>query len=114
MSPAERDLVYVGHMLDLARKAAQRTGGLPRQEFDRNEDVQMVLTHLIQNIGESARRVSADFQAAHPEVPWHRIVGMRDKIVHDYLDVDTNIVWDVATVELPRLVPVLERLARDA
>lgn len=113
MPPPERDQVYVGHMLDLARKAAQKTAGVSRSEYDRDEDLQMVLTHLIQTIGESARRVSPGYQSAHPEIPWHRIVGMRHKIVHDYLDVDTGIVWDVATVELSRLIPTLERLAQN-
>jgi uncharacterized protein with HEPN domain len=114
MSPPDRDQVYVGHMLELAQKAVQRTVGLSRADYERNEDLQMVLTHLIQNLGESARRVSAEYQHAHPEIPWHSIIGMRHKIVHDYLDVDHYIVWDVATVELGRLMPALERLVRDA
>jgi uncharacterized protein with HEPN domain len=97
-------------MLELAQKAAQKTIGLSRAEYDHNEDIQMVLTHLIQNLGESARRVSPEFQHAHPEVPWHNS-GMRHKIVHDYLDFDTGIVWDVATVELARLLSALGRLA---
>ncbi len=114
MLPLDRDQVYIGHMLDLARKAVQKTSGISKEDYDRNEDLQMILTHLIQTIGESARRVSPGYQAAHPEIPWHHIIGMRHKIVHDYLDVDPNIVWDVATVELPRLIPVLERLAQGA
>ncbi|MFO7651031.1 MAG: HepT-like ribonuclease domain-containing protein [bacterium] len=114
MPPPERDAVYVGHMLDLARKAAQRAAGTTKEDYDRDEDLQMVLTHLVQTIGESARRVSPAYQSAHPEVPWHRIIGMRHKIVHDYLDVDTDIVWDVAAVELPHLVPALERLVHNS
>jgi len=114
MPQSDRDRVYLGHMLDLARKAVQKSAVVSRAEYDRDEDLQMVLTHLIQTIGESARRVSLEYQTAHPEVPWHRIIGMRHKLVHDYLDVDTNIVWDVATVELPLLLPVLERLAAEA
>jgi uncharacterized protein with HEPN domain len=113
MPPPERDSVYVGHMLDLARKAAQKAAGTSKGEYDRDEDLQIILTHLVQTIGESARRVSSEYQSAHPEIPWHRIIGMRHKIVHDYLDVDTDIVWDVASVELPRLVPALERLVSE-
>lgn len=112
MLPSDRDQVYIGHMLDLARKAVQKTGGISKEDYDCNEDLQMILTHLIQTIGESARRISSSYQAAHPEIPWHHIIGMRHKIVHDYLDVDPDIVWDVATVELPRLIPVLERLVQ--
>jgi uncharacterized protein with HEPN domain len=103
MPPSDRDQVYVGHMLDLALKAEQKTTGLTRSEYDRDEDLQ---------IGESARRVSVDYQSAHPEIPWHSIIGMRHKIVHDYLNVDPDIVWDVATVELPHLIPNLSRLVQ--
>jgi len=46
----------------------------------------------------------------HPEVPWNEIIGMRHKIVHDYLRVDEDIIWQVATVDLPRLVQTLDRL----
>jgi len=110
MQQSERDAVYVGHMLDLCRKVADRTRGVSRDDYDRDEDLQIILTHLIQNLGESARRVSSEYQAAHPEIPWHHIIGMRHKIVHDYLDVDYTIVWDVAAGELPRLIPMLEPL----
>jgi len=54
--------------------------------------------------------VSAETRDAHPEVPWADIVGMRSKIVHDYMNVDEDIVWEVASRDLPTLVAALERL----
>ena len=56
--------------------------------------------------------MSPAFQQAHPQVPWQKIIGMRHKVVHDYLHVDYDIVWDVATVNLPPLVTELERSLR--
>ena len=67
-------------------------------------------THLVQIIGEAATRVSREFTETHPEIPWAEITGMRHKVVHDYLGVDEDIVWQVATVDLPSLVAVLEPL----
>lgn len=87
------DFVHVGHMVDLARKARQLVGDHDREAYDADEALQYALVHLVQTIGEAARHVSADGRAAHPEIPWHRIVGMRHRIVHDYLNVDTDIVW---------------------
>jgi uncharacterized protein with HEPN domain len=112
MSP--RDLVYVGHMLDMARKAVEKTTGLTRDAYDRDENLRLALTHLIQVIGEAARNVSRAFCEEHPEIPWVEIVGMRDKVVHDYLGVDEDIVWQVVTDDLPRLHPVLRELARSS
>jgi uncharacterized protein with HEPN domain len=61
-------------------------------------------------IGEAARQVSRDFTVTHPEVPWENIIGMRHKVVHDYLGVDEDIVWQVVTGDLPKLVESLEPL----
>jgi uncharacterized protein with HEPN domain len=94
------DVVYVGHMLDLARKIAAKTTGVRREEFDGDENLRLALAHLLQTIGEAARRVSREFQCAHPEIPWGGIVGMRHKVVHDYMDVDEDVVWKTSVEEV--------------
>jgi uncharacterized protein with HEPN domain len=104
------DLVYVRHMLDTARSVVGKVRGMSQPDFDASDDLRLALTHLIQTIGESARRVSPAFQQAHPEVPWKKMIGMRHKVVHDYLEIDFEIVWDVATVKLPPLVVELEKI----
>ena len=103
------DLVYAGHMLDTARKAASKVVGKTRAEYDQDENLRLALAPLIQSLGEAARRVSAAFQQAHPEIPWKQIVGMRHKVVHDYLHVDYDIVWAVVTADLPPLIADLDK-----
>jgi uncharacterized protein with HEPN domain len=102
------DFVYTGHMLDTARKATSKILGKTRAEYDQDENLRLALAHLIQTLGEAARRVSPAFQLAHPEVPWKQIVGMRHRVVHDYLHVDYDIVWAVVTTDLPPLIAQLE------
>ena len=68
------------------------------------------MIHLIQTIGEAARQVSRNFCDDHPEIRWADIVGMRHKVVHDYLGVDDDIVWQVTTDDMPKLVTSLEGL----
>jgi len=104
------DIVYVGHMLDTARLIAGKVAGKTRAEFDADENLRLALAHLIQTMGEAARRVSPPFQQTHPHLPWRKIIGMRHKVVHDYLHVDFDIVWDVATVNVPPLVTQLEEI----
>lgn len=103
------DLVYAGHMLDTALLAAGKVLGKTRTEYDLDENLRMALAHLIQTLGEAARRVSTEFQQSHPEIPWKQIIGMRHKVIHDYLHVDYDIVWAVATADLP---PVILELAK--
>jgi uncharacterized protein with HEPN domain len=112
------DEVYVGHMLDLSRKVASKTAGVRREDFDRDENLRLALAHLLQTIGEAARRVSRDYQKAQPDIPWGGIVGMRHKVVHDYMDVDEDVVWKTSVegdpaarrrpcAARPRLMPLL-------
>jgi uncharacterized protein with HEPN domain len=104
------DLVYVGHMLDTATKAIDFVQDLTREDFDNNELLRLSLTHLLQIIGEAARRVSSEFRAVHSHIDWKAIVGMRSKVVHDYLNVDEDIVWDTVINELPSLMKELEKI----
>ena len=80
-------------------------------DFDADENLRLALTYLIPIIGEAASRVSSSFRVAHPEVPWSEIIGMRQKIVHDYLGVDYDIVWEVVTADLPVLVRTFSWIA---
>lgn len=107
---ANRDRTYVGHMLDACRRVQAKVRGTDRPAFDADENLRLALTHLLQVIGEAARRVSPTLRDAHPEVPWAAIVGMRHRVVHDYLDVDEDIVWQTATTEIGPLIAWLEPL----
>lgn len=104
------DAVYLGHMLDAARKATALVQGKKRTNFDREEPIRLALAHLIQIIWEAARRVSPECRQAHARIPWKAIVSMRHKVVHDYMDLNEDVVWDTATTDLPNLIAQLEKI----
>jgi len=104
------DVVYLGHMLDMALKARSKIEGKTRLDYDHDENLRLALTHLIQIIGEAASRVSTAFRQKHPEIEWKKIIGMRHHVVHDYLDVDDDILWDVVNNYLPPLIFALEKI----
>jgi uncharacterized protein with HEPN domain len=106
------DSIYVGHILDAAQKVVLRIRGKTRTEYDANEDLQIVLSFLIQTIGEAASRISAEFRDTHSHIPWKQIVGMRNKIVHDYMNIDADIVWEVANRNIPTLIVQLGPLQK--
>jgi uncharacterized protein with HEPN domain len=103
------DLLYFGHMFDMVRKIQERTKDLTRERFDEDEDLRIVLLHLVQVIGEAARHVSEEGRAAHPEIPWQEVVGMRHKIVHDYMDIREAVLWDTVTRDIPLLAAHLAK-----
>jgi uncharacterized protein with HEPN domain len=106
----ENDAVYLGHMLDMTRRAVKAIKTKSRAKYDKDDILRLGLTHLVQVIGEAARKVSARFQRKHPEIPWRKIIGMRHRIVHDYMRVDEDILWQVVTKDLPELLPLLEEI----
>ncbi len=69
------------------------------------------LRHL-QIIGEAARTLPEDVRVLAPEIPWPNIIGMRNILVHGYFDIDTDIVWEAATRDVPAIKPAVERLLK--
>jgi uncharacterized protein with HEPN domain len=105
------DLVYVGHMLDVAQSIAAKTEGRTREEYDADEILRLALTHLIQTIGEAATRVSQEFRENYPQIPWKNIIGMRHRVVHDYIHIDYDLVWEVVTHDIRPLIVELNEIA---
>jgi uncharacterized protein with HEPN domain len=97
-------------MLDLARTALSLAEGKSRADFDADLALRLSLAHLIQTIGEAAGRISHARKGRHPQVPWGKITGIRHRIVHDYLNVDYDIVWDVIMLDLSPLIGAREDL----
>jgi uncharacterized protein with HEPN domain len=101
------DLVYLAEMFDFAAGIARLSDGLERATFDADEDLQLAVVQLLGWLGEAARRVSAGFKDAHPDIPWTFVVGMRNVLAHDYLHVDYDVVFKTATQNIPELVATL-------
>lgn len=80
--------------------ATQRQDG---NAFDSDELIQNWVVHHLQIIGEAARRLSEDWKAAHPDIPWRAIVGMRHILVHSYFEIDLDVVWSTVENDLPQL-----------
>ena len=64
-------------------------------------------------IGEAARHIPAELTARHPEVPWHRLRGMRNVVTHEYFGIDLQIIWETSLHDLPPLVPLLRQILEE-
>ena len=101
----------LGICLILHARFNQRYRTVNRRAYNADENLRLALVHLVQVLGEAARRVSQETQAGYTTIPWREIIGMRHKIVHDYLDVDEDIVWIVVTQNIPAVLRQLEVIA---
>jgi uncharacterized protein with HEPN domain len=93
--------------------AIERYADRDRATFDRDELLQNWFLRHLQIIGEAARGLPDDVRARAPEIPWPKIIGMRNVLVHGYFHVDAEIVWNAAVRDVPALKPALERLLRE-
>lgn len=100
-------------LLDIAaaaRLVAEFTEGVDEGGFIRDTRTISAVLHQITVIGEATKRLSPGFRERHPGTPWHLIAGMRDKLIHEYDDVDLEEVWKTATTDVPDLLAYVEPL----
>jgi uncharacterized protein with HEPN domain len=109
-SMSKHDTIRLRHMLDAAREAQGFARGRQRADLDSERMLVQALIRCIEVIGEAAAGVGAEVRTRHPQVPWASIVGMRNRLIHAYFDVDLNRVWDTLTDDLPPLIRDLERI----
>lgn len=98
------DRVRFQHMLDAAQAALGFVRGRSRADLDADRLLLFGVLHALEILGEAANRLSQEARAQHPTLPWRAIVGMRNRLVHGYFDVEADIVWKTVTEELPPLV----------
>jgi uncharacterized protein with HEPN domain len=109
----EQDEIRLRHMLDAAREAVTFAEDHTREDLDSNQMLVRALSMSIGIIGEAASKVSADVQSAYPEIPWPQIIGMRNRIIHAYFEVNFDILWETVTDRIPELIEQLEGILTD-
>lgn len=83
--------------------------GRERVDLDGDRQFNLALVRLLEIIGEAANRVPEAERARMPAVPWPQIVSLRNRLIHAYDEVDFDILWRIATHDLPQLVEALEK-----
>ena len=104
------DTGFVVDMRDHAREAVGMFGAASADDIESDRMLPLALERPVQNSGEAASRLSPEFLEAHPEVPWRRIVGMRNRLAHGYRHVLRERVHDTVAVDLPKLIDQLNAI----
>ena len=110
----DRDAPHIVDIVGSARLVQAYLEGVPRKDFVRDVQLQDSVIRRLEIIGEAAGRVSAEFRARHPAIPWGRMVGMRNRMIHTYDAVDLDIVWTTARERIPELLALIEPLVPPA
>lgn len=104
-----RDELYLQHVLDAIRKI-ERYAAVGYDEFMAASHWQDAVIRQLEIIGEAVKRLSSEVVDRRPDIPWRRIAGMRDVLIHDYMGVDLEAVWQVTQHNIPELRQAVEQL----
>ena len=103
------DILFLDMLLS-AREAVEMAEELTFSSFERNRTAQLAILKAVETVGEAAARVDISTREKHPEIPWADIVGMRNRLVHEYFRVNLARVWETVKRDIPVLISQLEPL----
>jgi uncharacterized protein with HEPN domain len=105
-----RDDAYLLDILLAAKDAQEFAEGLTWDTFTGSKLHQHAIVRALEIIGEAASKISFEYRQEHPEIPWREMIGLRNRLIHDYNRIRLDIVWQVLQQELPKLIATLESL----
>ena len=105
------DSIYIDHIKNSIDRILGYIENLDRSTFLTDHKTQDAVVRQFEIIGEATKRVSPEFRDNNPLIPWEDMAGMRDVLIHDYIEVDFEIVWKTATEHLPQLKNNLSNLS---
>ena len=106
----EDDEIRLKHILEAALEAVSFTEGYRREDLDTDRKLSLSLVRLLEIIGEAAKGITTEFRQEHSELPWKSMVGMHDRLIHGYFNVNLDIVWKTVINDLPPLINKLETI----
>ena len=104
------DRIYIEHILQSIEKIQSYISGKDQETFSNDSITQDAVVRQLEIIGEAAKRISKELRKNNSDVPWDDMAGMRDVLIHDYIDVDLNIVWKTASQSIHGLKALLNKL----
>lgn len=104
----DKDQIYLEEIKEFCGKILFFISEKDFADFLADEKLQLAIVKLIENVGEAAKRLSQRERDNKSHIPWKKVMAMRDRLVHDYMDVDLTIVYDVAINEIATLLDTLQ------
>lgn len=110
---AERDpSITLRQIIDCLAQAREVVVGKKREDLDRDTLFRLAAERAVEVIGEAANRLPEELRDKHPEVPWHRVIGMRNWLAHGYDAVDLDVLWDVLARRLDELEDMIRPVVK--
>lgn len=113
MSKKRRDKDFLSDIKEAMEMIGLYIKGLTYNKFLQDRRTQDAVVRNLEIIGEAAKNISTDLKVKHPEVPWKKLSGLRDKLIHFYFGIDFRIVWSIARKEIPSIVRQIKKIEKN-
>jgi len=105
--------IFLKHIQESINEIEKYTKNLDAKKFHNKLQVQDAVIGRLEIIGEAVKNIPGAFRNKYPDIPWPKIAGMRDILIHNYFGVDINLVWNIVVKELPKLKKEIEIMLED-
>lgn len=102
-----KDQVRLQHIIESCSAILQYIKNRSRPDLDSDRMLAAAITRELEIIGEAVNALSEDFKTNHPEIPWKDMIGMRNRLIHAYFNVNPDIIWQTAIVAVPELLQAI-------
>ena len=109
LSISPEDKIRLRHMLDASLEIQQYVQSATREDLNHDTKLVHSLVHLFEIIGEAANQVSVELREKATDIPWFIIIGMRNRLIHAYFDINLDVVWSTSTEDIPLLITNLKK-----
>lgn len=106
----KNEQIFLEHILESIRDIETFVKGSSKDRFLKNKEKQYALVRSIEIIGEATKNLPLEFRKKHSAIPWAKIAGMRDRLIHHYFGVDLNRIWRVVKKDIPRLKKQIQEI----
>lgn len=104
------NLIFVSHIRDSINKIIKYTDNISYEEFVSNDMIQDAVIRQIEILGEASKNLTDDFKNTYNYLSWKQMVGMRNKVIHEYFGVNLKVIWDTVKLEIPGLKTSIEKI----
>lgn len=105
--------IFVEHILECIKRIEEYTEGITKDVFFNSTQIQDAIIRRIEIIGEAVKNIPEDMKNRYPDIPWKRIAGMRDILIHEYFGIDLELTWEVAKEEIFELKKKILKVKKD-
>lgn len=113
MSDTKPSINFCRHILLEVEYLLSASTGLTRERFLADETLKRAFVRSLEIVGEAVKQIPGDFRQRYPHVEWRKMAGTRDRLIHDYLGVDYELVWDIVVTKIPTLREAMEEIVEE-